>query len=210
MLLPWIPVPIQVLKGTPTYHLDRRSLSNPSRGKQKYAAPKETPQNGGNDKTGNVTRVAIRAVGTLRVKRLATSLILGCDFCDKHIEAIRPWKRLVKLEDGTTITIIRKKKLENLGRPAVYGGIQTNEGEHLTKNIRGRTDGNTNGNTYLGTIQDRTPRINPGWTKFTPLRQPLICWGCRNSWRNRRKVFPDISFQLRGTKKDKDSKQTYR
>ena len=33
---------------------------------------------------------------------LAAPVILVCDFCDKHVEAILPRQRLVELEDGTT------------------------------------------------------------------------------------------------------------
>ena len=44
------------------------------------------------------------------VERLATDFILGCDFCDKHVEAIRPRKRLIELDDGTTIPIVRGSK----------------------------------------------------------------------------------------------------
>ena len=39
---------------------------------------------------------------------LAAPAILGCDFCDKHVEAILPRQRSVELEDGTTIPIVRK------------------------------------------------------------------------------------------------------
>ena len=39
---------------------------------------------------------------------LAAPVILGCNFCDKHVEAILPRQRLVELEDGTTIPIVRK------------------------------------------------------------------------------------------------------
>ncbi len=42
------------------------------------------------------------------VEKLATSIILGCDFCDKNIDAIRPRKRYVELDDGTTVPIVRK------------------------------------------------------------------------------------------------------
>lgn len=37
---------------------------------------------------------------------LVVEVILGCDFFDKHIEAILPTKHLVKLDGGTTIPII--------------------------------------------------------------------------------------------------------
>ena len=42
------------------------------------------------------------------VERLGTDVILGCDFCDKHIEAIRPRKRLIELDDGTTVPILKR------------------------------------------------------------------------------------------------------
>ena len=42
------------------------------------------------------------------VDRLATDVILGCDYCDRHIEAIKPRKRLVELDDGTTVPIVRR------------------------------------------------------------------------------------------------------
>ena len=32
------------------------------------------------------------------VDKLATPIILGCDFCDRHVEAIRPRRRLVELD----------------------------------------------------------------------------------------------------------------
>ena len=40
--------------------------------------------------------------------KLAASMILGADFCDRYVEAIRPRLRKVELEDGSTIPIIRK------------------------------------------------------------------------------------------------------
>ncbi len=43
-------------------------------------------------------------------EQLATPVILGCDFCDKHIEAIKPRRRVVELVDGTTVPIIRTNK----------------------------------------------------------------------------------------------------
>ena len=40
------------------------------------------------------------------VSNLGTDVILGCDFLDKHVEAIRPRKRLVTLHDGPSVPII--------------------------------------------------------------------------------------------------------
>ena len=41
-------------------------------------------------------------------ERLAAPAILGCDFCDRFVEAIYPRKRVVELEDGSTIPIVRR------------------------------------------------------------------------------------------------------
>lgn len=37
------------------------------------------------------------------VKSLATKVILGFDFCDKHVESMNPWKKTVQLDDGTQV-----------------------------------------------------------------------------------------------------------
>ena len=42
------------------------------------------------------------------VEKLATDVLLGCDYCDKYVEAIKPRKRVVEMEDGTEVPIIRK------------------------------------------------------------------------------------------------------
>ena len=45
---------------------------------------------------------------------LATPVILGCDFLDKNVEAIRPRNRTIELADGTIVPIIRvPKRLES-------------------------------------------------------------------------------------------------
>ena len=40
-------------------------------------------------------------------ERLSVPVILGCDFCDRYVEAIRPRRRLVEMDDGSTVPIIR-------------------------------------------------------------------------------------------------------
>lgn len=40
--------------------------------------------------------------------RLGAPIILGCDLFDKQIEAIRPRKRVVENDDGTSVPIVRK------------------------------------------------------------------------------------------------------
>ena len=42
------------------------------------------------------------------VDKLAVTVILGCDFCDKHVDSIRPRKRTVVLDDGTEVPILKK------------------------------------------------------------------------------------------------------
>ena len=44
----------------------------------------------------------VEAVPFLVVDRLSTQVILGCDFCDKHVEYIRPRQRVIVMDDGTT------------------------------------------------------------------------------------------------------------
>ena len=41
------------------------------------------------------------------VERLTTQAILGCDFCGKHVEAIKPRQRLVEMDDETNVPILR-------------------------------------------------------------------------------------------------------
>lgn len=48
-------------------------------------------------------------IGTFKVfERLAVGPILRCNFCDKHVEAIRPQKSVVELDHGITVPIVRK------------------------------------------------------------------------------------------------------
>ena len=42
------------------------------------------------------------------VEKLGTGVILGFDYLDKHVEAIRPRRRVVELADGTTIPIMKR------------------------------------------------------------------------------------------------------
>ena len=49
----------------------------------------------------------VEAISFYVVERLTTQIILGCDFCDKHVEEIKPRQRLVEMDDGSTITILR-------------------------------------------------------------------------------------------------------
>ena len=41
------------------------------------------------------------------VEHLTTQVILGWDFRDKHVEAIKPRERLVEMDDGTTVPYLR-------------------------------------------------------------------------------------------------------
>lgn len=40
-------------------------------------------------------------------ERLAAPALLSCDFCEKHVESIRPRMRIVELEDGSSVSIVR-------------------------------------------------------------------------------------------------------
>ena len=42
------------------------------------------------------------------VERLGTDVILGCDFCDKHAESIRPRKLIIDLANGTAVPILKR------------------------------------------------------------------------------------------------------
>ena len=50
-------------------------------------------------------------------ERLAVPLILGADYCDRFVEAIRPRKRLVELDDGTEIPIVRRPSKRHEASP---------------------------------------------------------------------------------------------
>lgn len=41
-------------------------------------------------------------------KALAAPVLLGCDFCDKYMDAIMPRRKRVELLDGTAVPIVRK------------------------------------------------------------------------------------------------------
>ena len=45
----------------------------------------------------------------LVVPKLAVPALLCADFCDEHVETIRPRRRIVELDDGTTIPIVRRR-----------------------------------------------------------------------------------------------------
>ena len=49
----------------------------------------------------------VESISFYSVERLTTQVILGCDFCDKHVEAIKPRQRFVEMDDGTTVPILR-------------------------------------------------------------------------------------------------------
>ena len=41
-------------------------------------------------------------------EKFATPVLVGCVYCDSHVEAIRPRNRIVEMSDGSTVNIIRK------------------------------------------------------------------------------------------------------
>ena len=46
---------------------------------------------------------------------LAATLILGCDFCDLHVESIQPRRRVVELDDGSMTRILSGQATKGLG-----------------------------------------------------------------------------------------------
>ena len=46
------------------------------------------------------------------VQNLGAEVIIGCDYLDKHVEAIRPRKGIVELADGSTIPIVRSSRVK--------------------------------------------------------------------------------------------------
>ena len=56
-------------------------------------------------------------VSFLVAEKLATSVILGCDFCDQHIDAIKPRLATVTMDDGSTVPIIRQPSKANTSTP---------------------------------------------------------------------------------------------
>lgn len=49
---------------------------------------------------------------------LAAPVVLGCDYCDRFVEAIRPKNREVELDDGSTVPIVRRPlKRSNAAAP---------------------------------------------------------------------------------------------
>ena len=44
----------------------------------------------------------------LVAEKLATAIILGCDYCDQHVECIKPQRRIIEMDDGSTTPIVRR------------------------------------------------------------------------------------------------------
>ena len=71
---------------------------------------------------GTVTLVVRLATRTMKCKfivceRLAAPVILGCDFNDKFVEAIYPRRKMVELDDGTKVPIVRKPAIRRADAP---------------------------------------------------------------------------------------------
>ena len=60
--------------------------------------------------TQQVFRLGHRVVSLTFIvfKTLAAPLILGCDFCDRFVEAIFPRQKTILMDDGTTVPITRR------------------------------------------------------------------------------------------------------
>lgn len=66
---------------------------------------------------------------------LATSVILGCDFSDHHMKAIRPRKSIFELDDGATVPIVLKKSSHSPQAPPLPEDLNYfhRKGRPLTK-----------------------------------------------------------------------------
>ena len=63
--------------------------------------------------TGLVNLVVRLGTRLVRVEfivceRLAAPMILGCDFCDRFVEAIYPRQKCIELDNGSTVSIVRR------------------------------------------------------------------------------------------------------
>lgn len=58
-----------------------------------------------------------RTVSFNAVENLATSVILGCDYCDLHVDAIRPRLKIVKIDNGSTVPIVLQTSKANTELP---------------------------------------------------------------------------------------------
>ena len=59
----------------------------------------------------------LEKVTFLVADKLAVAVILGCDFCDKHVEAIKPRLKIVEMDTGSIVPIVlqpTKSQLEAL------------------------------------------------------------------------------------------------
>lgn len=74
--------------------------------------------------------------------RLATTVILDCDFCDKHVKEIDPRRWLFELEDGKTVPLVGKPGKVLLDAPRCLNSSNTylQRGRHH-QNICYKTDG---------------------------------------------------------------------
>ena len=44
----------------------------------------------------------------LVAKDLATAIVLGCNYFDQHVECIKPRRRIIEMDDGSTTPIVRR------------------------------------------------------------------------------------------------------
>lgn len=73
----------------------------------------------------------VETVNVYVADQLASPIILGWDFCDKKIKSIRPLQRVVELDDGTSVPIVRKNT-----NGATKGGPPA---EQIFAPLKGRT-----------------------------------------------------------------------
>ena len=69
-------------------------------------------------------------------RTLAADAILGADFCDRYVEAIRPRKKLVELDDGTTVPIVRNPSRWRSRENPMPAGLKPDKSTRGSQKIR--------------------------------------------------------------------------
>lgn len=95
------------------------------------------------------------------VERLSTEVILECEYCDKHVEIIRPGQRIVELADATTVPNIVKPALHPRLRSHYRRKRSTNRlSIEISKIICGVPDSTATRSTELGICVNTATRLN--------------------------------------------------
>ena len=91
-------------------------------------------------------------------ERLTAPVLLGCEFNDKFVEAIYPRRKLVELDDGTKIPIVRKPAMRAANAPSVGAGMCSGSQEDLFEAQGASRCRNSSEHPDLGIRHKRTDR----------------------------------------------------